>query len=166
MRATTAGVSICTQFTRFTGTKLQMLTPQYHKYSHLSTGDDGRQRSTQFTCFAGTKVQILTQKRVAGVSICTQCTCFTGTKVQILIPEGTVAATRRCSTRSATTRSSCNTFAATATATASSRYSACFTGTKVQILTQKAVVASRQHRATRPRRPLQHRPGIYEALTW
>ena len=39
-----------TQFTCFTGTKIQILT------------QSGRQQGTQFTCFTGTKVQILTQK--------------------------------------------------------------------------------------------------------
>jgi hypothetical protein len=63
-------LNIGTQFTSFTGTKVQSLTQQLQlPIASVAVMHIG----TQFTCFAGTKVQILTHF-----------TSFTGTKVQIL----------------------------------------------------------------------------------
>jgi hypothetical protein len=70
-----------TQFTCFTGNKVQILTQKAASSAHQGV------QGTQFTCFTGNKVQILTQKAASsahqGVQG-TQFTCFTGNKVQIL----------------------------------------------------------------------------------
>jgi hypothetical protein len=55
--------SLGTQFTCFTGTKVQTLTLKRQRLALLES------LGTQFTCFTGTKVQILTQNgRLVGES--------------------------------------------------------------------------------------------------
>ncbi len=73
-----------TQFTCFTGTKVQILTQMWG-------GPGARYPLSQFTCFTGTKVQILTQmwggpgaRYPLSRYPLSQFTCFTCTKVQIL----------------------------------------------------------------------------------
>ena len=96
------------QFTCFTGTKVQMLTPE-ELQSTASTsskcfrrgaaglpGEGGRDggggageggSGGRVRGCTSTKVQILTPEDRRGFARCAQCTCFNGTKVQILTLE-------------------------------------------------------------------------------
>ncbi len=72
-----------TQFTCFTGTKVQILA--LRELVEMSKHSGG---GPQFTCFTGTKVQILALRELVEMSKRSgggpQFTCFTGTKVRIL----------------------------------------------------------------------------------
>jgi len=93
LQASRAGHSQCTQFTCFTGTKVQILTLRAcrRQGSAIRSARGALfDTGTKFTCFTGTKIQILTRCLVChsllpdvGIPV-VSFTCFTGTKVQVL----------------------------------------------------------------------------------
>ncbi len=114
-----------TQFTCFTGTKVQILI-QKELTGSSQRGRQGTRRhcqtGTQFTCFTGTKVQILTQKALqSGFS--TICEAF-ATDMESSFESGVIG-THHIPSQAEWQRN------------LSGARCTCFTSTKVQILTQK-----------------------------
>ena len=62
--ASAGGARAGTQFTCFTSTKLQILTPGADDSQRPRDPRQVRRRGTHFTCFTGTKVQILTPEEL------------------------------------------------------------------------------------------------------